>query len=81
METKTLYATGAYGRAAKLEDWVAGKDFRVIEGAYFSIRDVEFLRKRGWTHVEFRGVAGNFTVDLANPREAAKAFEIKELPQ
>lgn len=58
------YATGAYGRAAKLSDWKAGKDFRFFDGPYFSIRDTAALVEKGVTEIEFRGAAGDFVVDL-----------------
>jgi len=41
-------AVPAYGRtyeteSAMLDDWRDGKDFRLVDGAYFSIRDVDAL--------------------------------------
>ena len=58
------FATGAYGRAAKLEDWLAGKDFKFFHGPYFSIRDKDKIREGGCTRIEFIGPAGSFVVDL-----------------
>lgn len=72
-----MVATGAYGRKAVLKDWVDGKDFQVLRGPYFSIRDVALLKRDGYTHVKFINLSdrstlatGAFMVDLNNPKEA-----------
>jgi len=46
----TISLMGAYGRAyinkAKaLNDWQNGKDFKVVDGAYCSIRDMDYLMR------------------------------------
>lgn len=43
-----LHAVPAYGRkyddtADILLDWLGGKDFRIVGGSYFSIRDTDAL--------------------------------------
>lgn len=65
---KYLGAQAAYGREAKREDWEAGKDFKIVGGPYFSIRDVAQLKAAGYVRVivygtRFAGPA--FTVDLS----------------
>lgn len=50
-----LKVKGAYGRRYIsiedcLADWVAGKDFEIINGPYFSIRDKEYMQER-WDEV------------------------------
>ena len=57
---KTLYASGAYGRRYSSfdvvwADWFNGKDFKVISGPYFSIRDAEVLRADGYGLVDVDG--------------------------
>ena len=42
-----LYLVGAYGRQYStkelmIKDWLDGKDFRIQEGAYMSIRDMQY---------------------------------------
>ena len=46
----TLHAVPAYGRTytSKIDlvkDWIDGKDFRMENGSYFSIRDYDLLSK------------------------------------
>jgi len=53
---KTLCITAAYGRryatqAEFHEDWIGGKDFRMPNGLYFSIRDLSMLHTNGYTQV------------------------------
>ena len=48
----TVYAVPAYGRnydclADVLLDYLDGKDFRIVNGAYFSIRDTDELLAEG----------------------------------
>lgn len=31
-------------REAVIEDWEAGKDFKIVDGPYCSIRDLEYIR-------------------------------------
>lgn len=47
-----LHAKGAYGRKYSLkdtdkllEDYKEGKDFKIVNGPYFSIRDEQMLKK------------------------------------
>jgi hypothetical protein len=64
---KTLHAVGAYGREASQADWEAGKDFRVIDGPYFSKRSLDLLREDGYTHIlfwDFRLIGQVFEVTL-----------------
>lgn len=64
------FATGAYGRPARREDWEAGKDFKIASGPYFSIRDKDEIRKSGCTQIEFivfdpgKPLVTSFIVDL-----------------
>jgi hypothetical protein len=55
-----MFATGAYGRSAKIEDWMEGLDFRVYpDGPYFSTSDVGTLFESGKRVIVFldkRGV-------------------------
>lgn len=48
---RELTLTGAYGREATLEDWKAGKDFKIYGGPYCSIRDVKLMKAEGYTDV------------------------------
>lgn len=49
---RTMYAYPAYGRtSASLAEWYDGKDFRSISGPYFSIRDIDYLKALGYSHV------------------------------
>lgn len=55
-----LFASGAYGRVYKSQaeifnDWFDGKDFRVIDGSYFSYRDSEVLLNDGYVYVKVDG--------------------------
>ena len=55
---KTLYIIQAYHRYSNMDaakakkDWDEGKDFGIINGPYCSIRDVELMKKDGFTKVE-----------------------------
>ena len=56
----TLFATGAYGRkySSNIEamtDWFIGKDFKVVSGPYFSIRDTDVLLADGYDRVDVDG--------------------------
>ena len=53
MQSKVINAMGAYGRKAKLADYVNGRDFKLVDGPYFSIRDEDRLRKDGYTEIRF----------------------------
>jgi hypothetical protein len=46
-------ARGAYGREANLQDWEDGKDFRIVGGPYFSIRDMDEMRRQGINVIDF----------------------------
>lgn len=48
-----LQAKGAYGREASLTDWKDGKDFQVVAGPYFSIRDCEAIKAEGLQQIVF----------------------------
>lgn len=48
-----VYAKGAYGREATQADWKAGKDFHILHGPYFSIRDCEAMHAEGINDVIF----------------------------
>ena len=54
-----VYATGAYGREANRPDWLAGKDFQIQSGPYFSIRDIATIRKDGAADIVFVNRRGN----------------------
>jgi len=56
MASKILDACGAYGRQYKAADWEAGKDMKIIDGPYFSIRDTVRLKSDGYTRVRFSHV-------------------------
>ena len=48
--TAPLFLTAAYGRKyasreQAVADWQAGKDFKIDNGPYCSIRDIELMRK------------------------------------
>ena len=65
-----LSAVTAYGKPCTLERWLAGGDFRILTpggmGPYFSVRDVDALRKEGYTRIYFLGrdSATEFFYDL-----------------
>jgi len=63
MQSKVMNATGAYGRKAKLTDYVDGRDFKLVNGPYFSIRDEDRLRKEGYTEIRFYANAMNCAWD------------------
>ena len=49
---KYIYLEGAYGRTydngwQAEADWLAGKDFKIVDGPYCSIRDAEALKELG----------------------------------
>jgi len=49
---------GAYGRdyfseIPVLEDWHAGKDFKIVGGPYCSVRDIEQLKARGRVYIRY----------------------------
>ena len=48
-----LVAVGAYGREATEADWIAGKDFQIKSGPYFSIRDCETIKQDGVSQIIF----------------------------
>ena len=48
-----LHAMGAYGHKANLTDFWKGKDFRIVNGPYFSRRDTDRLVKDGYTAIYF----------------------------
>lgn len=48
-----LMVTGAYGREPTKADWYAGKDFQIVAGPYFSIRNVPQMRDYGTEQIVF----------------------------
>jgi hypothetical protein len=62
-----LEACGAHGRQANITDWRAGKDFKILGGPYFSIRDLQKIKNDGYKYIRFsyrhKGVVVNFTVN------------------
>ena len=49
MNSKPLMIMPAYGREYKTSeeakaDWNAGKDFKIVNGPYLSIRDVNYIK-------------------------------------
>ena len=50
-----MFAYGAYGREATMDDWNSGKDFSIggTVGPYFSIRDRKVLQAEGYTEIWF----------------------------
>lgn len=53
-----MMVTAAYGRVyrekdAVLTDWHEGKDFKIYQGPYCSIRDKLRMQMSGFTHVTF----------------------------
>ena len=53
-----IYLTAAYGRVyrhkdAILSDWFDGKDFKIYQGPYCSVRDVLRMRMAAFTHIYF----------------------------
>lgn len=61
-----LTANGAYGREATEADWKAGKDFQIVSGPYFSIRDSEAIKVQWGNKIVFYNKRGYvaFIVDL-----------------
>jgi len=52
------YVTPAYGKSYTsvdevVADWADGKDFKIYQGQYCSIRDVVRLRMSKFTHIAF----------------------------
>lgn len=55
-QVKMLVALPAYNRnydtsEACANDWEGGKDFKIANGPYFSIRDVKLMKDQGYTKV------------------------------
>lgn len=48
-----IVAHGAYGRDTTENDWTEGKDFKIVGGPYFSIRDIAALRSDAVTTINF----------------------------
>lgn len=51
-----LNVTPAYGRhyqsaSEALTAWEDGKDFKIKQGPYCSIRDTKFIKEKGFTHL------------------------------
>lgn len=49
----TMYVVGAYGRQACMKDWQDGKDFRIWNGPYLSVRDLPRIRQNGYEKILF----------------------------
>lgn len=54
----SIYLTGAYGRQYRREDeiladWNDGKDFKIYQGPYCSVRDTLRMKMANFTHVFF----------------------------
>jgi len=45
LEVNGLALVGAYGRETNIDDWVNGKDFKIIGGPYCSIKDLPEMAK------------------------------------
>ena len=41
IQLSVLVLIGAYGRETNIDDWNAGKDFKIVRGPYCSIRDMQ----------------------------------------
>ena len=48
-----VYVKGAYGRTATKTDFNNGKDFQIVYGPYFSIRDLEAMKAEGINQLIF----------------------------
>lgn len=48
-----VYAKGAYGRVANETDWNKGKDFQIVYGPYFSIRDLVAMKAESINQIIF----------------------------
>ena len=48
---KDLFIHGAYGREANEQDWLAGKDFKILHGPYCSIRDLKVIKLNGYDFI------------------------------
>ena len=62
-----LTVQGAYGREPTMADWRAGKDFKIVAGPYFSIRDVDQILDYGTEQIVFMNSRGfvEFIVEIA----------------
>jgi hypothetical protein len=61
-----ILAGGAYGRDANEADWKAGKDFHIMCGPYFSIRDLPTIKAEGNKQIVFLTKTGYtaFIIDI-----------------
>lgn len=50
---KGLELKGAYGRETSMDDWRAGKDFKITGGPYCSNRDIAAMKSEGFEMLEF----------------------------
>ena len=48
-----LELRGAYDRETSMEDWRAGKDFKITGGPYCSNRDIAAIKADGFDMIEF----------------------------
>ena len=83
-----LLIVPAYGRQytdeeEALEDWIKGRDFKIPNGRYLSVRDAARLREAGYTLVRmiFRFPTGHQFVDWklppkVDPGERPTEYEI-----
>ena len=68
--TLDLFLLGAYGREANEADWLAGKDFKILNGPYCSISDMEEIRLDGYDYVTL----------LNNKRQAIMTIPVNPKP-
>ena len=58
LKDATLDVVPAYGRTYKngvllLNDWLDGKDFKVLGSGYFNIGEIPFLKESGISKIRF----------------------------
>lgn len=64
-DRRVVFAKGAYVREACAADWHGGKDFGIVAGPYFSIRDCDTMRAEGIEQIVFLNLQGlAFTIKL-----------------
>jgi len=63
----TLFVGSAYGRIYPfrhqvLEAWRGGKDFKIVNGPYMSVRDTGLIKDEGYDQVVFKGSFGDMVL-------------------